>query len=511
MSIGRHARLAPERPAVIDSGTGAILTYRQLDERSARFARYLAANGVRRGDTIALFMENNMRFMEIVWATRRSGLYVTAINRYLNAEETSYIVNDSDSVVLVASHARADVAEALRDRAPRCRRFLMTGGTIPGWESYEDAVAPYPAEPPEVEWIGDLMLYSSGTTGRPKGIRRPARDVKVDEDELIKAFAGGYGFGPDTVYLSPAPMYHAAPLVFSLGVHHGGGTVVIMPRFDPIEALTAIERFKVTHSQWVPTMFVRMLKLPESERARFDLSSHTLAIHAAAPCPVDVKRAMIDWWGPILHEYYGATEGNGMTRINSEEWLAHPGSVGRAVVGVLHICDEEGQERPVGESGLAYFERDVMPFAYHKDPERTRSAQHPIHPNWSTLGDVGHVDAEGFLYLTDRKAFMIISGGVNIYPREIEDALVAHPSVRDVAVFGIPDPEMGEQVKAVVELMDGVRPSADLADALLAFARTTLAHYKVPKSIDFMDQLPRLPTGKLYKQALRATYWPAKT
>ncbi|HEX2943786.1 MAG TPA: acyl-CoA synthetase [Rhodopila sp.] len=506
MSIGQHARTAPDRPAIIDSATGATVTYRQLDERSARFARYLAANGVRRGDTIALFMENNLRFLEIVWATRRSGLYITAIHRYLTAEETRYIVDDSDAVLIVASKARADVAAELTDKLPNCRQRLMVDGVIDGWTSYEQAVAAYPADPPETEWMGELMLYSSGTTGRPKGVRRKLRDILVEGDDFLKAFLSSYEFDQDTVYLSPAPMYHAAPLAYSLGVQHAGGTVVMMPRFDPEDALAAIQRYRITHSQWVPTMFVRMLKLPPEIRSRYDLSSHRMAIHAAAPCPVDVKRQMIEWWGPIIVEYYGATEGNGMTRINAAQWLAHPGSVGQATVGVLHICDETGAELPTGESGLVYFERDEMPFAYYKDPERTRAAQHPIHPNWSTLGDIGYLDQERFLYLTDRKAFMIISGGVNIYPREIEDVLIQHPAVRDVAVFGIPDPEMGEQVKAVVEPMDGAQPSDDLAQSLIAHARAHLAHYKVPKSVDFMDQLPRLPTGKLYKQALRAAY-----
>jgi long-chain acyl-CoA synthetase len=284
----------------------------------------------------------------------------------------------------------------------------------------------------------------------------------------------------------------------------------MMPRFDAEAALAAIERFAVTHSQFVPTMFVRMLKLPEAVRTRYDLLTMRMAIHAAAPCPVEVKQQMIAWWGEILHEYYGGTEGNGMTRIESADWLAHPGSVGRAVVGVVHICDEEGREVPAGESGLIYFERESMPFAYHKDPDRTRAAQHPQHPNWSTLGDIGYLDAESYLYLTDRSAFMIISAGVNIYPREVEDVLIGHPSVRDVAVFGVPDADMGEQVKVVVEPMDGVVASEALAAALIEYARSRLAHYKVPKSVDFMAELPRLPTGKLYKQGLRAAYWPAK-
>lgn len=506
MSINRHAKTAPDRPAVINSATGAVLTYQELNDRSARFARYLHANGVKRGDTVALFMENNMRFFEIVWATRRSGLYVTAINRYLTAGEAAYIVNDSDAVILVTSKAREDVAAALTEQTPSCRQRLMVDGTIPGWASYEDAIARHRPDAPDPEPMGDLMLYSSGTTGRPKGVRRPLRDISVEGDDLLTAFLGHYGFNQDTIYLSPAPLYHAAPLAFCLGVHHGGGTVVMMPRFDPENALAALERHKATHSQWVPTMFVRMLKLPPDIRTRYDLSSHRIAIHAAAPCPPEIKQQMIAWWGPILHEYYGATEGNGMTRINSAEWLGHPGSVGKAAIGVLHVCDENGTELPPGETGLVFFERETMPFAYHKDPQRTQAAQHPIHPNWSTLGDIGYLDVEGYLYLTDRKAFMIISGGVNIYPREIEDVLIQHPSVRDVAVFGIPDPDMGEQVKAVVEPTDFAEASGMLADDLIAYARSRLAHYKVPKSVDFIPELPRLPTGKLYKQALRVAY-----
>ncbi len=506
MSIGTHAALARERAAVIDSVSGEIVTYRELDARSNRFAQLLYASGLRRGDTVALFMENNLRFLEIVWAARRSGLYLTAVNRYLTADEAAYIIDDSDATLLISSAALADVAAALPARLPRCRRYVMTDGAIAGWESYEFSVAAFPAEPLAEQWLGEIMLYSSGTTGRPKGVRRPLRLLKVDEDDMLVQFTRGYGFDADTVYLSPAPIYHAAPLAFSVGVQSNGGTVVMMPRFDAEAALAAIERYRITHSQFVPTMFVRMLKLPAEVRSRYDLSSHRLAIHAAAPCPVEVKRAMIDWWGPIIHEYYGGTEGNGMTRIDSAAWLAHPGSVGRPIIGVLHICDEAGNAVPAGESGLVYFERDQLPFAYHKDAERTRAAQHPLHPTWSTLGDVGYVDAEGYLYLTDRKAFMIISGGVNIYPREIEDVLVTHPAVRDVAVFGLPDADMGEQVKAVVELMDEATPSDTLAAELLAFARGRLAHYKVPKSMDFIEALPRLPTGKLYKQALRAEY-----
>ncbi|HLY78532.1 MAG TPA: AMP-binding protein, partial [Caulobacteraceae bacterium] len=311
----------------------------------------------------------------------------------------------------------------------------------------------------------------------------------------------------DTVYLSPAPLYHAAPLGYVTNVLGHGGTVIMMERFDPEAALRYIEQYQVTHSQWVPTMFVRMLKLPPEARARHDLSSHQVAVHAAAPCPVDVKRQMIEWWGPIIHEYYAGTEGTGATIIDSTDWLAHPGSVGKPALGILHICDEEGTELPVGESGLIYFEREQMMFAYHNDPAKTRAAQHPAHDNWTSLGDVGYVDQEGYLYLTDRKAFMIISGGVNIYPQAIEDALILHPKVGDVAVFGVPNDEMGEEVKAVVEPAPGVPPSEELGAELIAFARERLAHYMTPRSVDFIEEMPRLPTGKLYKRLLKDQYW----
>ncbi len=505
MYIGDFARTRPDHPAVVHTGTGEALSYRELDERSNQLARLLREAGLRRGDTVALFMENNIRFLEVVWAALRSGLYLTAVNRYLTAEEAAYIIDDCDAGVLVSSAAMADVAAALPARLPRCRRFLMTDGAIVGWESYERALAAFGPEPLAEEWAGELMLYSSGTTGRPKGVKRPLRDAPPG-DNSIAATIGDYGFGEDIVYLSPAPMYHAAPLAFSLVVQRCGGTVLMMPRFDAAEALALIERYRATHSQFVPTMFVRMLKLDPAERARFDLSSLRCAIHAAAPCPVEVKRAMIDWWGPIIHEYYGGTEGNGRTAITSDEWLERPGSVGRARLGTIRICDETGDELPPGTPGLVYFERDALPFAYHKDEARTRAAQHPARPTWTTLGDVGYVDEDGYLFLTDRKAFMIISGGVNIYPQEIEDVLITHPAVHDVAVFGLPDAEMGERVVAVVEPAGSAEPGEALAAELLDHAARHLARYKLPKRVEFTDALPRLPTGKLYKKALRDEY-----
>jgi long-chain acyl-CoA synthetase len=507
MYLADHARLTPDKPAMISADTGAVVTYAELNERSDRLARVLHALGLRRGDHICVLMENNLAFMDPVWAAFRSGLYVTTINRYLPPDEAAYIVTDCGAKAIVTSYAKRDTAEALTSLIPNCPIRLMVGGTIPGWSSYEVALASAPPESLAEEWMGDSMLYSSGTTGRPKGILRPLPQMTTAEGFAARQEVNRYGLTADSVYLSPAPLYHAAPLAYVLSVQSFGGTVVMMERFDAEQALRLIEQYGVTHSQWVPTMFVRMMKLEPEARARHDLSSHRVAIHAAAPCPVEVKRQMIAWWGPILYEYYAGTEGSGSTFITSEDWLEHPGSVGRAALGVLHICDENGNELPVGETGLVYFEREAPTFEYHNDPGKTREARHPEHPNWNALGDVGYLDADGFLYLTDRKAFMIISGGVNIYPQAIEDALVTHPKVADVAVFGIPDQEMGEAVKAVIEPAPGHAPTDELAAELMAYARSNLAHYMAPRSIDFIVEMPRLPTGKLYKRLLRDAYW----
>ena len=507
MYLADHARLTPDKPAMISADTGRAVTFAELNERSNRLAQFLYAQGLRRGDHIAVLMENNLAFMEPVWAAFRSGLYVTTINRYLPADEAAYIASDCGAKALITSYAKRDTAAELLDLIPNCPIRLMVGGVIPGWASYEDAVASCSPEPLAQEWMGDSMLYSSGTTGRPKGILRPLPEITPAEGFETRQASNRYELSAQSVYLSPAPLYHAAPLAYVLTVQSFGGTVVMMERFDPEQALHLIEKHRVTHSQWVPTMFVRMLKLPPEVRTRYDLSSHKVAVHAAAPCPVEVKRQMIEWWGPILYEYYAGTEASGSTFITSEDWLKHPGSVGRAALGVLHICDEDGNELPVGETGLVYFEREAPTFEYHNDPAKTASARHPKHANWNALGDVGYLDEDGYLYLTDRKAFMIISGGVNIYPQAIEDALVTHPKVADVAVFGVPDPEMGEAVKAVIEPAPGQAPSDDLAAELMTYARERLAHYMAPRSIDFIEEMPRLPTGKLYKRVLRDAYW----
>ncbi|HEY4458869.1 MAG TPA: acyl-CoA synthetase [Pseudonocardiaceae bacterium] len=502
MYPGTRAALTPDKAAVVHTGTGVSISYAELDENSIRLARYLREAGLRPGDDVAMLTDNDPRCFEVYWAAMRSGLYITAVNRYLAPAEAAYILNDCGARALIVSPKLAELAEALVPLTPQIEHRLTFDG------SYADALASVSAEPLAEQPCGADMLYSSGTTGRPKGIKQPLPERQVDEpgDRMIPLFGALCGFDEHSVYLSPAPIYHAAPLRFGGMVQALGGTVVLMPRFDAEAALAAIEQYQVTHSQWVPTMFVRMLKLDEATRHTYDLSSHRVAIHAAAPCPVEVKQRMIDWWGPILFEYYSCTESIGATVIGSADWLRKPGSVGRAGLGVIHVCGEDGAELPVGEIGVVYWENDNVVFSYHNDAERTVDATHPNHPLWTTVGDIGRVDEDGYLFLTDRKAFMIISGGVNIYPQEIEDCFALHPKVDDVAVIGVPDEEMGEAVKAVVQVAPGVEPSQELADELLDYVRARIAHYKCPRTIDFSDDLPRTPTGKLVKGELRKRY-----
>lgn len=512
---GTHAATTPDKPAVIMAESGQTLTYAELDTRSAQLAQLLHAAGLRAGDHVSIFMENNIRYFECYWAAVRSGLYFTTINRYLQPEEIAYILADSGSKALFVSAGVAEIAAAVPPLAPGCTVLLAVDGAVDGFERFEEAVAAHPAEPLADQPRGETMLYSSGTTGRPKGIKRPLSGLQIDDPAgaggVVALLTGLFGVTDDAVYLSPAPLYHSAPLGFTTSVQAIGGTAVVMERFDPANALRFIEQYRITHSQWVPTMFSRMLKLPPEQLTGFDWSSHKVAVHAAAPCPIEVKRQMFDLWGPIIYEYYAGTEVNGFVFCPPQDWLAHPGTVGRSILGTIHICDDEGVEQPTGEAGTIYFEREAMPFEYHNDAEKTKGAQHPEHPNWSTLGDVGYHDAEGFLYLTDRKAFMIISGGVNIYPQEIEDCLIMHPKVADVAVIGVPNEDMGEEVKAVVQPAEGIEPSDELARELAAYAGEHIAHYKVPRTIDFRPELPRLPTGKLYKRLLRDEYWGNKS
>jgi long-chain acyl-CoA synthetase len=508
MYPGAHATKNPDKPAIIQVDTGQVLTYGELERHSIQLARLLRDAGLRRGDHIAFLSDNTPEVFEVYWAALRSGLYVTGLNHHLTPAEVAYIVNDCGARVLIVSAVHADLATSIVDQTPGVELRLAFGGEVPGHVDYASSIAGMSPEPLVDQPRGADMLYSSGTTGRPKGIKPALPDFQVHEpgDLVVAVFGTVYGFGEDTVYYSPAPTYHAAPLRFGGIVHALGGTLVMTEKFDAERALAAIEKYRVTHSQWVPTMFVRMLKLPAEVRERYDVSSLKVAVHAAAPCPVDVKKRMIEWWGPILQEYYSSTEGNGVTLIDSEQWLARPGSVGKAGLGVIHICDDDGAELAVREIGTVFFEREEVSFEYHNDIEKTRAGQHPSHETWSTTGDVGYVDEDGYLYLTDRKAFMIISGGVNIYPQEIEDCLALHPKVFDVAVIGIPDQEMGEQVKAVVQPADGVAAGPELEAELLEFVRARIARYKAPRSVDFTDDLPRSATGKLIKHELKKRY-----
>jgi len=511
---GALAAAHPGRPAVVMAGSGEVVTYRDLDEGSNRLAQLLYARGLRFGDHVAICLENHPRFLEVAWAAQRSGLYFTPINYHFTADEVAYIADDCDAQAIIVSGRLAPMVTELLDRLPaRVTTRLAIGPDVPdGYEDYAEVTAGYPSTPLDEELEGHAMLYSSGTTGRPKGIRYTLEKVPVGNP--VPTFAGfrtTYDLDEDSVYLSPAPLYHSAPLQFCIAVTRIGGTVVVLEHFDPEACLAAIDRYHVTHAQFVPTMFVRMLKLPAAERTSHDLSSMRIAIHAAAPCPVDIKRQMIEWWGPILFEYYSATEAMGSTMITSEEWLAHPGSVGKPFHTTVHILDEDDQECATGVPGVVWFEpgERTLGFEYHKDPEktaRTRDAR-----GWASVGDIGYLDEDGYLYLTDRRDFMIVSGGVNIYPQEAENILITHPRVMDAAVFGIPDPEMGERVHAVVQPLDLRDAGPDLERELVAFCRANLAHYKCPQAIDFDAELPRQPTGKLYKRLLRDRYWGAKS
>lgn len=498
-----HAQTTPGKPAVI-MGSGEVVTYRQLNDRSNQCAQLFARLGLVKDDAIALFMKNCPEYFYASWAAQRSGLYYTPISTHLSAAEAAYIVENCEAQVLVVSYELRDVALSIRHALPGVDTWLMTGGTVDGFDALESRLDACPPAPLPREIEGCVMLYSSGTTGYPKGIRNanPERAIG-NPGPLMQGIMSSFGTNAETVYLSPAPLYHAAPIRFCMAMHRVGATAVVMDHFDPEQALRLIERHKVTFSQWVPTMFIRMLKLPASVRAAYDVSSQRVVAHSAAPCPIEIKQQMIDWWGPILFEYYGATEGHGGTQISSDEWLSHRGSVGRPVYGSVHILDEHGEELPVGDIGTVYFAGGAA-FEYHKSDEKTSESRVG---NKSTVGDVGYLDADGFLYLTDRKAHMIISGGVNVYPQETENVLVMHPAVADVAVIGVPNEDLGEEVKAVVEPVDMAGAGPQLEHELIAWCRARLSHIKCPKTIDFEAKLPRSDAGKLFKRKIRDRYW----
>ena len=505
MHLSELAARHPDKPAVIMADGSRAVTFAELDRDSCRVSRLLAGLGVGPGDHVAVLMANRLEYFAVAWGAQRRGTYWTPVNWHLTADEAGYIVEDCGAKVLFASPETADVAALIAARLPGLTVFV-TGTDHPGPRRYEDAIADQPAGQPPDEVEGMYFFYSSGTTGRPKGVLKestfPPFGTGVGLELLMQ---GMFGFGADTVYLCPAPLYHAAPLGWSMGTTRLGGTVVLMERFDPAECLRAISLHHVTAAQFVPTHFVRLLKLPPDTRADCDTSGLRTVVHAAAPCPVEVKRQMIDWLGPVLVEYYAGSEGNGMTMIGSPDWLTHPGSVGRAVVGAVHVLGEDGAEQ-AGQDGAVYF--DGPSFEYHNDPVKTKNSRNG--DGWTTLGDIGHLDDEGYLYLSDRRTDLIISGGVNIYPAEIEEALIMHPAVADVAVIGVPDAEMGQSVLAIVQLADGIAQLADreasqdqLAVALMAHCRSTLAAYKCPRSVEFAVSLPRTPTGKLLRRVLR--------
>ena len=514
----KHAAATPDRAAYIMASTGETVTFGELEARANQGAHLLLSLGLARGDAIAVMMDNSPRYLELMWAAERIGIYTTCISSKLTAAEAEYIIRDGDCRALIVSKGAETCAVALLPLIEDLKRYVVDG-SVQRYESWEVSRDAQPTDPVAEPSPGQIMLYSSGTTGKPKGVRfaLPTEPYGENVSPLVLLGQALFGFTPDMVYLSPAPLYHAAPLRWSMAVQQLGGTVVVMERFDPELALALIERHRVTHAQWVPTHFIRMLKLPAEAREKYDVSSLKAVWHAAAPCPIPVKEQMIEWWGPIVGEYYAGTEGNGFHAITSTEWLTHKGSVGRNLTTITHICDDDGNVVPPRTEGAIFFQSPVTelnptgaaPFSYHNDPKKTAESTNAN--GWTTLGDVGWMDEEGYLYLTDRKSFMIISGGVNIYPAEIENLLVTHPKVADVAVIGAPHDEMGEEVVAVIQPKDPLEDRVALAEELSQYARAHLSHVKSPRRIDFREELPRHDTGKLYKRLLRDEYWGKKT
>ncbi len=497
MDIRCHVGSA--KPAVVLYPSGVEVTFAQLDSDANRLAHHLHDAGLVPGDGLAVLMENNRHMHAVLWAARRCGLYYTPINTHLTTAEIAYIVADCGAKAIVSSSALREICAELDVELPHGLPAvaLIADDELEGWQSYPDCLDGAPEAPFPTERVGQLLQYSAGSTGRPKGIRRPPNPEGASVPLTTPVF-GALGVGSDSVYLSPAPTYHTAPAMWTMAAQSVGATTVVMERFDAEGALDCIQRYSVTHAQFVPTMFVRMLRLPEMTRARYDLSSLRRVVHAAAPCAPEIKRQMIDWWGEIIDEYYGSSEGVGVSFIRAEEWLEHPGSVGRPLLGTPHVLDEHGTELAPGEIGEIFFSGGYR-FDYLNDAEMTAAAT--SEEGWVTVGDIGYVDSDGYLFLTDRRNNVIISGGVNIYPQEIEHVLITHPQVVDAAAFGIPDSDLGQSVKAVVELADPAAASTDVADELMSWVRDRLAHYKCPRSIT-LDRLPRTDAGKLYKHRL---------
>ena len=508
MHLSRVARAHPDKVAAIFLPSGRTLSFGELERRANQAANALRALGARHGDCVAFCVENDPMLLALTLGAQRIGLYYALVSTKAAASELTYILADSQArwaVVSMNSEAAIDVESLARSQARLFSLGADTAAPLERWEPLFDAAS---AALPEDPSPGREILYTSGTTGRPKGVRKPPFDTPFDAvDSRNAAVANASGITAESVYLSTSPLYHSAPNRYLSAAVHLGATSVVMERFDAELALQAIDTYQCTHGLWVPTMFHRMLRLPEEVRVRYRLDSMKSAIHGAAPCPAHIKAQMIEWWGPILDEYYSGTEGIGATFITAKEWLAHRGSVGQAKDGVLHILDENWNEVEAGTIGRVYFESDAR-FEYWQAPDKTSAMTSP--QGWRSFGDIGRLDAEGYLYLTDREAFTIVSGGVNIYPQEIEDILLQDPRVADAAVFGMPNDEYGEEIRAVVQLIAPDSASVPLAASLKLHCRTALGPLKVPRQIAFEAELPRHPTGKLHKHALRQRYLAAE-
>jgi long-chain acyl-CoA synthetase len=512
MTLAYWAARQPDVPAFVSADGDR--TFAQLNANANRLARALRASGLRAGDSVALMVSNRPEFAEALAAANRAGLRLTTINWHLTGEEVSYIASDCEAKAFIAD-ARFAVAatDAAARSADRVRGAgarggaeitrIAIGGELDGFDRYDEVLAPHDGSDLDDPVLGSSMLYTSGTTGRPKGVHRDVPSSSAASASLANIF--GYVPGGETVHLCTGPLYHAAPLAFSLaGPLNAGAGVVVMDGWSAERTLELIAEHRITHTHMVPTMFHRLLSLPDDVRDKADVSSLRLVLHGAAPCPVHVKQALIEWWGPVVVEYYAATEGVG-TFVTSDAWLAKPGTVGKpAAADHITILDDDGIQLPAGEIGTVYLKApDTGRFAYYKDPDKTASS---YHGNYHTMGDVGYLDDDGFLFLTDRSADLIISGGVNIYPAEIEAALLSHPAVGDAAVIGVPNDEWGETVVAVVELQPDVEPTPALAGELIEHCRAHLARFKCPRQVDFVDRLPRHDNGKLYKRRLRDEY-----
>jgi long-chain acyl-CoA synthetase len=506
LGLWQIAKTRPDMLAVV-SPDGRETTYAELAARTNRLSRGLRSLGLSTGDSVAVLLPNGVEMLALYFAALQTGLYLVPVNWHLVGPEVAYVVGDSEARVFVAHDRFAEAARHAADEAGVAGGHRFAVGAIDGFRRLDELAEGQPDTLPEGRTAGAPMQYTSGTTGKPKGVKRPLSGGDPDEIAVrMSGFFSLFGMQPfdDNVHLCGSPMYHTAVLVWASTSVHVGHPAVLMDPWGPGEMLELVERYRVTQSHMVPTQFNRLLSLPEDERKQYDLSSLRYMVHGAAPCPKEVKRAMIDWWGPVVIDYYAATEGGGAL-ITSEEWLRKPGSVGRAWPGSeLKVFDDDGRELPAGKAGTVYMKMANSDFSYKGDPEKTRSNRIE---DFFTVGDVGYLDEDGYLFLCDRKSDMIISGGVNIYPAEIEAELQMHPAVADVAVFGIPHADWGEEIKAVVQPAPDAEPGEELTAQLLSFAGERLARFKRPKSVDYVEEMPRDPNGKLYKRKLRDPYW----